>query len=218
MATIAEFTLPVDGFVLDETIQEGSIAEIEVERVAAHGSDYVMSYSWLTAEDFDRMNRLLEADSSIDSFELLSTTDSDTRLYRMGWGERIELLIQIMTERNSAILSAVASEGEWHFRVLFPEREALSRVAESAEELDAHLEVITTYSMDDEHEGRFGLSDSQYELLELATERGYYDVPREVTLEELAEEFESTHQSLSERLRRAEKTLNVNTVLLGEFE
>ncbi len=56
-----------------------------------------------------------------------------------------------------------------------------------------------------------GLTAPQQEAIAEAYRQGYYDVPREISLEELANEFEISHQSLSERLRRA------NRVLAGEL-
>lgn len=47
----------------------------------------------------------------------------------------------------------------------------------------------------------------QRSALELAVERGYYETPREVTLDELAETLEWPRSTLSYRLRRAESRL-----------
>jgi len=41
----------------------------------------------------------------------------------------------------------------------------------------------------------------------LAYERGYFDTPRETSLEEIAEELGITQQSLSSRLRRGHRRL-----------
>ncbi|WP_331235118.1 helix-turn-helix domain-containing protein [Natronorarus salvus] len=218
MATIAEFRLPVEGFALGETIQEGPIAEIEIERVAAHGPDHVMPYVWVSADDQNRVEDLFAEDETLDTFELISETEEGVRLYRMDWVDKAELLVNILTEQEGVILSAVGSEGVWNFRALFPERDALSRAYDYAEDRGIRLDITAIYEMNDDREGRFGLSESQHEALTLATERGYYDVPRNVSLEELADDLDISHQSLSERLRRAQKVLNVNTVLVGEFE
>jgi predicted DNA binding protein len=40
-----------------------------------------------------------------------------------------------------------------------------------------------------------------------AVERGYYETPREITVEELAEELDLPRSTLSYRLRRAEAEL-----------
>ncbi|PSP50724.1 hypothetical protein BRC67_09015 [Halobacteriales archaeon QH_3_68_24] len=60
--------------------------------------------------------------------------------------------------------------------------------------------------------GGVRLTDTQFATLETALESGYYRVPREQTIEELATELDVSHQALSERLRRGHRTL-VETVL-----
>ncbi|MUV89266.1 hypothetical protein GJ629_04600 [Halapricum sp. CBA1109] len=49
-------------------------------------------------------------------------------------------------------------------------------------------------------------------MLQLAVRRGYFTIPREVTLSELAAELDLSSQAASERLRRGIRTL-VQTVL-----
>lgn len=51
------------------------------------------------------------------------------------------------------------------------------------------------------------LTDRQAELLELAFDRGYYDVPRAATTNEIADEIELDDSTVSEHLRRAERNL-----------
>ncbi|MGA9401799.1 helix-turn-helix domain-containing protein [Haladaptatus sp.] len=53
-----------------------------------------------------------------------------------------------------------------------------------------------------EEREEFGLTPEQRETLMLALERDYFDVPRGVTLGELADELGVTQQSVSERVRR----------------
>ncbi len=52
-----------------------------------------------------------------------------------------------------------------------------------------------------------GLTSEQYVALHAAVESGYYETPREVTLDELAEELDVPRSTLSYRLRRAEAEL-----------
>lgn len=51
------------------------------------------------------------------------------------------------------------------------------------------------------------LTDRQYEVLELASRRGYYDWPREVTQEDLAEELDISPATLTQHLRAAEQAI-----------
>jgi len=57
-----------------------------------------------------------------------------------------------------------------------------------------------------------GLTDRQDEALRIAYERGYFDIPRQASLEDVAEELKITPSSVSERLRRAQTQLIEETV------
>lgn len=57
------------------------------------------------------------------------------------------------------------------------------------------------------HSGRPALPYTQFEAMREAVERGYYETPREITVEELAEELDTPRSTLSYRLRRAEAEL-----------
>ncbi|WP_225335000.1 helix-turn-helix domain-containing protein [Halomicrobium urmianum] len=52
-----------------------------------------------------------------------------------------------------------------------------------------------------------GLTDRQQEVLEMATRRGYYEWPREVTQEELAEDLDIATPTFTQHLRAAEEKL-----------
>lgn len=58
------------------------------------------------------------------------------------------------------------------------------------------------------------LTPKQWEALQLAFEEGYYDQPRSVDLETLADELSISKSAVSQRLRSAERTL-VEGVLEG---
>ncbi|MEA5389123.1 helix-turn-helix domain-containing protein [Haloarculaceae archaeon H-GB11] len=60
------------------------------------------------------------------------------------------------------------------------------------------------------------MTETQREALVLAYERGYFDSPRKVSLEEVAEELGITQQSLSSRLRRGHRRL-IGATLAGSL-
>ncbi|PCR88747.1 helix-turn-helix domain-containing protein [Natrinema ejinorense] len=57
-----------------------------------------------------------------------------------------------------------------------------------------------------------GLTDRQHEALRIAYERGYFDIPRQATLKDIAAELDISPSSVSERLRRAQTQLIEETV------
>lgn len=65
---------------------------------------------------------------------------------------------------------------------------------------------------EDEASTQFGVTDPQREVLLLALERGYYTVPRNASLSDLAGDLGISSQAASERLRRGTQTLVANTL------
>lgn len=57
-----------------------------------------------------------------------------------------------------------------------------------------------------------GLTDRQREALRIAYERGYFDIPRKASLDDVADELGVSASSVSERLRRAQTQLIEETV------
>ena len=56
------------------------------------------------------------------------------------------------------------------------------------------------------------LTDRQREVLALAVERGYYEIPRETTTAALAEELDVSRRTVEDHLRRAERKLLTSLV------
>jgi DNA-binding CsgD family transcriptional regulator len=71
--------------------------------------------------------------------------------------------------------------------------------------IDVTLKQLRGYRV--EETGFDPLTDRQQELVELAFDHGYYDVPRATTTKELADEIELDDSTVSEHLRRAERNL-----------
>lgn len=213
-ATIVELELPAEEFALSWTLSELEDIEFEVERFVAHNADHVMPYVWVSGDDGDRINDTLDRDESVEALELLSEFDGEW-LYRMEWIDHIQTLVRILVEEDGSILAAFGDESGWQLRVLFAERDALSRTYDYCREAGLTLDIGSIYQLDDGREGRFGLTDEQQDTLVTAYERGYFEVPRGITLTDLAEELDISHQALSERLRRGEKSVLENTVIIG---
>lgn len=217
MGTIAEFELPVREFALGGTFERLPDLEIEIERLVAHDQGQLMPLVWVTAEDFESVDEAFDSDASIESVEHLSVVGDD-QLYRMAWVESTEMVAHILIEEEGTILSAFGNESGWEFRVLFPDRKSLSRTYDFAEQQGLSFTVSRIYDLDETRNGGFGLTEEQHETLVKAVEEGYFDVPRAITQPELAAKLGISHQALSERLRRAQKTLTRNTIIIGDVD
>jgi predicted DNA binding protein len=214
MATVVKGRVPAEEFALYETLTSGPDIECEIERIVETGDDVVMPLVWLRGDDTETFEAALAEDPSVTDPTLLSDLDAES-LYRMEWVADIQLVIQMLTGADATILDAYGADGWWYLRVLYPTRDSLSATYDFCEENGLTFEVETIREMDGNPVGRYGLTEKQYEALRLATERGYFSVPREIDVSDLADELDISHQALSERLRRAQRVLVEDTLLMG---
>lgn len=73
--------------------------------------------------------------------------------------------------------------------------------------LDSHLEILHIGTYTGRDGGTEVLTERQREVLSTAVERDYFDVPRGVTAEELAAEFDLDKSTVLEHIRRGERNL-----------
>lgn len=212
---MAQIEIPASEFALRKTLAEIPNIGFQVERVVAHNDDHVMPYIWTTGspEDFEKLDDVLERDMSVRNVELLTELD-DERLYKMDWISQIRVVIRLLLEAQATIMSARGSGERWQLRILFPDREALSETKDYCEEYGLTMDIQQIYELRESPGGRYGLTGDQYETLVTAAEEGYYSVPREISQTELADKLGTSHQSLSELLRRGQDTLVKETLFI----
>ena len=214
MATVVKGRVPADEFALYETLASGPDIECEIERIVETGDDVVMPLVWLRGASHEAFETALAEDPSVADPSPLSELDAES-LYRMEWVADIQLVVQMLTGSEATILDAYGADGWWYLRVLYPTRDSLSATYDFCEANGLTFEVETIREMDGNPVGRYGLTEKQYEALTLATEQGYFSVPREIDVSDLADELDISHQALSERLRRAQRVLVEDTLLMG---
>lgn len=213
MTTIAEITVPTSDFALAETHRSNPDLEARVENVAAGGPQRAMPLVWFSNVERDTVESSLESDPTVAAFrKLLTNADGNEWLYRLEYGSDVTERCQCIFDHEGSILDATVADGQWSFRLLFPRREGLSDAMEAIEDHDVTVDVrrMVEAERNTALEAADVLTDPQREAITEAYQKGYYDVPREISLEELARELDISHQALSERLRRA------NRVLAGE--
>jgi hypothetical protein len=214
MATIVRGRIPAEEFALSRAIESVSDLEFEIERVADTGKVSVMPLLWVRGADQEQVRTALASDPSVDNAELLAGFDGEW-LYRMEWVDHVELLLRMITNHNATILDAFGGADHWKLRVMYPERAGLSETQTFCTDHGLSFEIESVREMEGEPAGRYGLTTGQFEALTTAAERGLFEVPREVTIEELAGEFDVSHQALSERIRRATGALVEDALLVG---
>lgn len=199
MAVVAEFAVDADAFAFGRTLTAGLDVEVRLEAVVPT-SDRVMPFVWVDGSDANAFDDRVARRERVASVSELDRLDGRI-LYRIEWTDRSGRLAAALEATRAAVLDARGGD-RWTFRLRFPTHEALSSFHEHCERDGIALSLVRIGSLEGESPAHPELTPEQRRALELATDRGYFAVPREVTLSTLAEELGISTQAASERVRR----------------
>jgi predicted DNA binding protein len=205
MTTDVVLRVPLEPVGLAATADRLCDPHFRVEENAMTNSNDAL-HLWLTADDPEAIDDALDADPSVEVYEHLDTQRGE-RLYRIG-PDTFALVREIIDRCDGTITEAYGGPSGWTFEVRFRDQENLSALERSFDRFDVQVDYRSVKPLGNPDDGTGdGLTETQRRTVELAIESGYYDVPRDTTLVDLAEELGISHQAVSERLRRAERRL-----------
>ncbi|MFC4986944.1 helix-turn-helix domain-containing protein [Saliphagus infecundisoli] len=210
MTTVTELALTSGDVALAETFEALPDLEMRIKSVVAEGPKQTMPLVWIAGEPKAEIEGALSGDPSVERFDcLLAEGDDGEWLYRVEYASGIGELYSAIVSNDGTILDAQCSASNWTVRLLFPERDRLSAAVGELEEQGITVDVrrMVEAGRNADLDATAALTDAQEEAINEAYERGYYDVPRRISLEDLAAGLGISHQALSERLRRANKVL-----------
>ncbi|WP_264556728.1 helix-turn-helix domain-containing protein [Halocatena marina] len=182
---------------------------MELERlVLLH--DGIIPLFWVEGATLEDLRATVETDPV--SEEVHHLTEMDGRhLFEIQWSPDVNALVDPMIESGAEVLPATGTVNVWEFRLQFRNRARLATFRERCQdnEVDMHLNALYNPTVpaektDDE------LTAEQYDIIDTAYRNGYWEIPREITMGELAELIGISSNAASQRLRRG------LTVLVGE--
>jgi len=203
MTTVVELDVPADRLGLSRTFERVPSFEFKLGAIVGDGAPLVR----VSGTDRPTIETALEADPSVELLAMLTAESAPYWLCRLEFDGGFSLFERIVVENEGAILAAHGRDDTWSLQLLFHDRESVSTSHDlfDQHEFDVHVTRVT--GIDDLERGRIPLTETQYETIVTAHDLGYFDVPRAVTLAELASELGVSHQALSERLRRSQAAL-----------
>ncbi|WP_256289342.1 helix-turn-helix domain-containing protein [Halobellus inordinatus] len=153
----------------------------------------------ITADDIEPIVTTIDGYDSVVSVTILEA-QADRALVQFETTE--PLLIRSLSEAGVPLeLPITIVDGEVTLE-LTASREKLSELGTLLDQFGIPFELLSiTRSIDTQSL----LTEAQYDLLETAIERGYYDTPRTCTLTELADAVGLAKSTTSEKLHRAEE-------------
>lgn len=216
MSVIAEISLPGDEFELGRILDLTSEETVELESLVPAESRSV-PYFWIHGGDVEAFAERLAAKEEVIGFSVIDDYD-DRALCALEWsGDGI--VFRTVSELEAYILRGVGTADAWRFELRFSSRDSLSTFREICQSGGLSFEVLRIYNPERPDLGPwYGLTERQREAIVLAVESGYYDIPRDCTTVELADELGISDQAVTERLRRAIATLVGNTLLTSPSE
>ncbi|MFC5970838.1 helix-turn-helix domain-containing protein [Halomarina salina] len=194
-----------EDFALSEALSQLPEAVVSSGAIAGAGAG-VLPLLWIHAPDHDRVERTLRDDPTTTDVTRL-TAHGEECLYRLSWGPTVGFVVKLLTSRQATILDVSANHDGWRLRTLYSSHRVLSDAVECCTRHDIDVDVLSIQPMTGDSSGQYGLTEPQYQSLKLAHERGYFEIPRDTDLGELAELQGISHQALSERLRRGTEKL-----------
>ena len=166
--------------------------------------------------DYGEFEEQLRASDIVKRVEALTRVD-ESMLYYAEWHPEHETFLNGLYDAGATVLQAEGN-GTWEFALRFNNAADLTQFHQFYQQHDfpVHIDRVSRLKSDDSPGGSygFGLTDAQYEALLTATEAGYFSVPRDTKLEEIADELDISQQAASEHIRKGTEKV-IRTALLG---
>ena len=211
MTSIVEAAVPADQLALAATLRVVPDTRADAVRAVAGGASPVMPVLVFDGHHED-VEPALRDDPSVATVSPLATLEKEC-VYQVEWADGAADSLRTVLPDEGAVLRTRAADGKWCFRALFADRSPMENWYHGCRDDGLDVDVESVHDPTESVRSRqHGLSRKQYVALETALQHGFYDIPRQVTLEELADEFDVSHQALSERLSRAHRSTIANVV------
>ncbi|MFC4248489.1 helix-turn-helix domain-containing protein [Natribaculum luteum] len=210
MSVTADFSVPAEAFCLAETLEVVPQITVELDRLVAHSPNYVIPFLWVLGDEWDQFEAALAGDPTVVE-STVTDSFSDSRLYQIQWAEVVNERLETILDHEGVILAARGSRDEWRLWVRFGSHEHFGEFEEHFEE-EGPVTLHQLTAPKTPGHAQYGVSEKQRKSLLTAYDKGYYDVPRKTTGDEIAERLGITQQALSGRLRRGMATLIENTL------
>jgi predicted DNA binding protein len=177
-----------------------------------------MPYFWIRGGDYADFETAVTDDPTVQNVTKLNEYE-DGKLYRAEWTRNIESIVYAYLETGATILEATGRAHEWDLRMRFDDDRLVADFQDYCRRNDISSELTRLYHPSEPMAGgQYGLCPKQRTALVTGLESRYFDVPRSVSMEDLADELDISQQSLSKLLRRAHRNMITNVLTVSHPE
>ena len=216
MSVIASIAIDADDFVLGQALAD-TTTRIELTEFVPVDNQLV-PYFWKEHDgdqgEFEQSVRDHPAVAEITNLD----GQVDAHLYKIEWTDEVDGFLSALRDQDILLEEASTTSGEvWLFRLRAVDQEELSAFQQDCYDRGVPLDVrrvVHNPDMSEQARGFVGVTPKQEKALELALERGYFEVPSDVSADDLGEELGITGQAFTRRLQRGHSSILTN--LFGE--
>jgi predicted DNA binding protein len=200
MATEATFTVPSNQFPLGTVFTQLPDVTVTLERIIP-AQDVVIPYFWVRGTEVDDIESAFTEHPGVKAIRLVDSVE-DEYLLRVEWTLEYDDVLTVLAETDIPVIEATGTDQQWTFEIRGDDRSDIADFQRRCRELDIPTTLRKLHALTPVETGtEAALTDTQQEALVLAYERGYFESPREVTLEALGEELGISQQAVGSRLR-----------------
>lgn len=201
MSVIAEFTIPADEFALGHLLEVREGVKVRLESMIPTGGAMI-PYFWVQSPDVEAVQEALLDSPIVHDVKVVDTVEEEA-LFRVNWAEEVDGLVTSIRQSDGVVLEGEGHGDYWTFQFRFPEYESLSTFYRDTVDTGITIDLENVHNpIDATPASEMGITPEQYEALELAVDSGYFSIPRETTLIELADELGISDSAVSQRIRR----------------
>ncbi|WP_255171343.1 helix-turn-helix domain-containing protein [Natrononativus amylolyticus] len=211
MATEATFTVPADEFPLGTVFEQLPDVTVTLERIIP-AQDVIVPYFWVRGTVVDDIEEAFTDHPGVEAIRLVDSVE-DEYLLRVEWTLEYSGILSTLAKTEIPLIKAVGTTQQWTFDVRGDDRNDIAAFQQRCRELEIPVTLTKLHALTPVETGtETALTNPQQEALVLAYDCGYFESPREVTMEELGTELGISQQAVASRLRRGTKQILGSTL------
>lgn len=212
MAIEASFTATEDDFPLANVFANYPDAQIELDRVVPT-TDAIVPYFWVDGAGVAEIDMGDIEHPGVNDIRVIDTAENNA-FVRIDWDFGYKSVLTAIIETDATLMSAIGKQGKWTFEIRGDSQQAVADFRSYCQDHDIVVELSQLHALSPLRSGReYDLTEAQREALTLAYARGYYDSPRQVPQQAIADELTITRQAVASRLQRGTRRLIASTVV-----
>lgn len=199
---VAELELDHERLPFRPTLRRASDVVVEPEYRRRLDTGATVLFVSARGGSIDGFENALDADPTVDE-PVLADRFPDRCVYRTRLTEAAITVGGWIAANGGRVLDATGTATGWLVQLRLPDRDALVALNRQCRERELSVHVTHLRTASEDGPAILGLTAKQQELLAVAYQEGYFDVPRGISQDELADRLGVSKSAISQRLRRA---------------